>query len=71
MEDVGPEPRNVGQENFIGRKFFRSLTSRLFRVRSPAFRRKDCRILVRLPAAGEIFLVHKMYVYQQPVISGL
>ena len=28
-EDVGAEPRNVGQENFVGRKIFRRLTSRL------------------------------------------
>ena len=29
VEDLGAEPRNVGQENFIGRKIFRRLTSRL------------------------------------------
>ena len=29
MEDPGPEPRNVGQENFFGRKIFRRLTSSL------------------------------------------
>ena len=29
MEDLGPEPRNVGQENFVGRKIFRRLTSPL------------------------------------------
>ena len=29
VEDLGPEPRNVGQENFVGRKIFRRLTSPL------------------------------------------
>ena len=29
LEDLGPEPRNVGQENFVGRKIFRRLTSPL------------------------------------------
>ena len=29
VEDLGPEPRNLGQENFIGRKIFRRLTSPL------------------------------------------
>ena len=29
LEDLGPEPRNLGQENFFGRNFFRRLTSSL------------------------------------------
>ena len=29
VEAIGAEPRNVGQENFVGRKIFRRRTSRL------------------------------------------
>ena len=29
VEDPGPEPRNLGQDNFFGRKIFRRLTSPL------------------------------------------
>ena len=35
LEDLGPEPRNLGQENFIGRKIFRRLTSPLAATLQP------------------------------------
>ena len=35
VEDLGPEPRNVGQENFVGRKIFRRLTSPLAATLQP------------------------------------